>query len=99
MYRVALESLLGLNLRNGDTLEIRPCLPASWKDCRIDYRVPGSATTYGIDIANPRGGCVVITATVDGGEIEIEGGVALIPLIDDGCAHHVRIELQAPFRG
>ena len=37
MYRLILESLLGLNLEM-DKLTFSPCLPAEWKDLRIHYR-------------------------------------------------------------
>ena len=37
MYRLILESLLGLNLEV-DKLTFSPCLPAEWKDLRIHYR-------------------------------------------------------------
>ena len=38
MYRVALESILGFQQR-GDMLFIEPCIPASWKEFTIEYRL------------------------------------------------------------
>ena len=52
MYRVALESILGFQQR-GDMLFIEPCIPASWKEFTIEYRV--GASTYEITIENPDG--------------------------------------------
>ena len=37
MYRLALESLLGLRLE-GDKLRLAPCLPASWPGFKLRYR-------------------------------------------------------------
>ena len=37
MYRLALESLLGLTLE-GDKLRLAPCLPASWPGFKLRYR-------------------------------------------------------------
>jgi cyclic beta-1,2-glucan synthetase len=39
MYRLIVESLLGLRLAE-DRLHINPCLPAAWPGYRIDYRYP-----------------------------------------------------------
>ena len=37
MYRLALESILGLRLE-GDTLRLAPCLPAHWPGFKLRYR-------------------------------------------------------------
>ena len=37
MYRLALESLLGLK-REGDKLRLAPCLPAGWPGFKLRYR-------------------------------------------------------------
>ena len=72
-------------------LTIDPCVPADWREYRIDYRYGRS--TYTIVIANPDGG--------DGGVVEVTlDGVALdgdtIPLVDDGKPHAVRVLRSAP---
>src|SRR3546814_947301 len=38
MYRLVLESLLGLRLE-GDTLRLSPCIPAGWPGYRVRYRL------------------------------------------------------------
>ena len=88
MYRVALESILGFKQR-GDMLFIEPCIPASWKEFTIEYRV--GASTYEITIENPDGlerGSVELT--VDGNAVE--NGIRLI---DDGKHHCATASLRA----
>jgi cellobiose phosphorylase len=87
MYRVALESILGFQQR-GDMLFIEPCIPASWKEFTIEYRV--GASTYEITIENPDGlerGSVELT--VDGNAVD-----KAIRLVDDGKHHRVTASLR-----
>jgi cellobiose phosphorylase len=57
MYRVALESILGFELRRG-RVRIRPCIPADWPEFEITFRY--GAATYkfsyrnGANIRQPR---------------------------------------------
>ena len=85
MYRVGLESLLGFT-KVGDTLQITPCVPATWPGFQISYRLGRS--TYAIDVANPAdirtNGARV---TLDGQELA--GNV--LPLVDDGRNHIVLV--------
>jgi cyclic beta-1,2-glucan synthetase len=88
MYRVALESILGFHKR-GDMLFIEPCIPSSWKEFTIDYRV--GAATYEITVENPAGlenGAVELT--VDG--TAAENGIRLV---DDGKHHRVTASLRS----
>ncbi|HEX6361810.1 MAG TPA: cyclic beta 1-2 glucan synthetase, partial [Albitalea sp.] len=86
MYRLIVESLLGLSLHVDDTgarLLVRPCLPAAWPGYHVDYRF--RETTYRIDIV--RTGGAAPSVTVDG---ELQPGTG-VPLVDDGAAHVVRV--------
>jgi cellobiose phosphorylase len=86
MYRLIVESLLGLSLHVDDSrarLLIGPCLPAAWPGYHVDYRF--RATTYRIDVV--RTGGATPSVTVDG-ELQSGTGVALV---DDGVAHVVRV--------
>ena len=88
MYRLIVESLLGLTLRvddDGARLLVRPCLPVGWTGYHVDYRF--RETTYRIDIERARGADPSVT--VDG---ELQPGGS-IPLVDDGRAHAVRVAL------
>jgi cyclic beta-1,2-glucan synthetase len=80
MYRVGLEAILGFRKR-GQTLEIHPCVPASWSEYRVDYRF--GRTEYAIVVR--RDG--VSEVTVDGRTVD--GGA--IPLVDDGGRHEVQV--------
>ena len=40
MYRAAVESILGLNVR-GERIRIRPCLPPHWREAEFSLRVAG----------------------------------------------------------
>ncbi len=88
MYRLIVESLLGLTLRvddDGARLLVRPCLPVGWTSYHVDYRF--RETTYRIDIDSAGG--TAPSFIVDG---ELQPGDS-IPLVDDGRAHVVRVAL------
>ena len=92
MYRAGLESILGLR-RHGATFEVGPCVPASWPDFGIDWRV--GQTRYEIRVTNPDRVCRgVAWAELDGEPVDWQA----IPLEDDGQLHQVRIELGAAAR-
>jgi cellobiose phosphorylase len=88
MYRLIVESLLGLTLRvddDGARLLIRPCLPAGWTGYHVDYRF--RETTYRIDIECA--GAAAPSFIVDG---QPQPGNS-IPIVDDGRAHAVLVVL------
>ena len=90
MYRLLLESLLGLRLEV-DKLRIAPCLPAHWPSFKVHYRYRD--TPYHIVVtqrpaAGPgRGG--LITVVLDG----VAHSDAAIPLVDDHQEHHVEVSV------
>ncbi|NBC46781.1 MAG: cyclic beta 1-2 glucan synthetase [Gammaproteobacteria bacterium] len=90
MYRLILESLLGLRLE-GETLRIEPCLPADWDGFRLHYRY--RETPYRIAVSQVRvlegGDSLVTQLTLDG--VELEGSV--IPMVDDRQEHLVQVSL------
>jgi cellobiose phosphorylase len=91
MYRLILESLLGLRL-DVDKLRFEPCFNADWPAFKIHYRYRD--TLYHISVAQTdagNGGTVVI---VDG----VEQHEAFIPLLDDRREHtvEVRVPDRAP---
>jgi cyclic beta-1,2-glucan synthetase len=94
MYRVAIESILGFSVRGGRELRLRPCVPDGWPGFRIDYRVPGSGSRYAI-VASCDGGRAgaVISAHLDGAELPVEDGTAVVPLQHDGRDHFVELRL------
>ncbi len=87
MYRAGLESILGLR-RHGDTFGIDPCIPSSWPEYEIAWRIQG--TRYLISVSNPERQCRgVLEASLDGVTID----AAAIPIVGDGQTHQVRIVL------
>jgi cyclic beta-1,2-glucan synthetase len=88
MYRVAIESILGIGLR-GDRLAVSPCIPAGWSEYEVVLR--RAETTWRIRVLNPRGierGCA--TMTVDG---EVVVGDSF-PLVEDDADHRIEVVLD-----
>jgi cellobiose phosphorylase len=85
MYRLIIESLLGLRLEI-DRLSFTPCLPPDWQSFSLSYRY--RETTYGITIrqGGAAGGVHII---VDG----VEQYEASIRLIDDRQPHTAEVEI------
>ncbi|GLQ54890.1 hypothetical protein GCM10010862_21490 [Devosia nitrariae] len=89
MYRAGVEGILGLS-RQGDMLNVDPCLPAAWPEFAATLNVAG--TRYEITVrnrvvtpGNPR------TAMLDGLAVPVEGGPLRVPL--DGGDHVLLLEL------
>jgi cyclic beta-1,2-glucan synthetase len=88
MYRIGVESLLGVSLRRG-ALHIDPCIPAGWPRYEVTYR-PSRRTAYTIVVENPDG----VSRGVK--RIEVDGVDRTgddIAIVDDGTAHSVRVVL------
>nr|MBP6344218.1 cyclic beta 1-2 glucan synthetase [Candidatus Omnitrophota bacterium] len=86
MYRLILESLLGLKL-DVNKLLLEPCLPAHWKSFKIHYRY--RETMYHIDVVHMPAGSGRPMITVDG----MEQSNQSIPLLDDRQEHHVEVRI------
>jgi N,N'-diacetylchitobiose phosphorylase len=93
MYRVALESILGFTVVNGERLRLRPCIPRAWPGYRIDYRLPESETRYRVRVRWHEDVERSTVATVDDAPAEVREGVPDIPLIDDGGVHVVEVRI------
>jgi cellobiose phosphorylase len=87
MYRLVLESLLGLRLEGG-SLRFEPCFPAEWKEFKLQYRFRD--TLYRVAVSRARSEDETGVA-VDG--VRHPGGT--IPLIDDRREHHVEVRVPA----
>jgi cellobiose phosphorylase len=91
MYRLILESLLGLRLE-GSELRFRPCLPAHWPAFTIHYRYRD--TPYRIVVTQrPRtdGEPAVLAVKLDGAT---QDGAA-VALVDDRREHIVEVDVPA----
>ena len=89
MYRLILESLLGLRLEV-DKLRFEPCLPAHWPSFTIHYRY--RETQYHIVFTQrpvAAGEGEVATVTLDG----IDQHDTFVALVDDRQDHVVAVSL------
>jgi cellobiose phosphorylase len=89
MYRIGVENMLGLR-RRGQSLEVAPCVPPSWREYSVTYRYGSSELT--LTFRNSDG--------VAGGvqRIELDGRTlpeATIPLVDDGRRHQAVVVIGA----
>jgi len=91
MYRLIVESLLGLRLEV-DRLRFAPCLPADWKAFKVHYRF--RETVYHIAVLRTGGGNGETSVTVDG----VEQFDKAIPLVDDRQEHSVEVRIPAAAR-
>ena len=83
MYRLIIESLLGLRLEAG-RLRFTPVLPAEWEGFSLDYRYRD--TPYRINLRQSDPG-TVSTVWLDG-VVQADG---YIPLVDDGVEHSIEL--------
>ena len=92
MYRLIMESLLGLQLE-GDKLHLAPCLPADWAGLKIHYRY--RETVYHIAVTQMIAGDTaphgVMRLMIDG----VEQVNKIVPLLDDRREHWVEITIVA----
>jgi cellobiose phosphorylase len=91
MYRLIVESLLGLRLEtsgDGARLRVAPCLPADWPGYSLQYRY--RETIYHLEVLQSGKGAGPMDVWLD----EVPQADACIPLRDDGKAHHVRVTLH-----
>ena len=86
MYRLIVESLLGLKLET-DKLFIEPCIPSDWTSYNIHYRY--RETMYRIRVIQLHEGNSKQTLVVDG--VICPDG--FISLVDDRQEHLVEIKL------
>jgi cellobiose phosphorylase len=88
MYRLIMESLLGLRLEV-DKLRFAPCFPADWKAFKVHYRY--RETVYHIVVTQMPAGNGEMSVTVDG----VEQHDQAISLVDDRQEHSVEVSIYA----
>jgi cellobiose phosphorylase len=91
MYRLILESLLGLILEV-DKLRFEPCLPADWEGFRMHYRY--RETFYHIEVLKGPAGDGGMRVSLDG----VEQLEKTIQLADDHMEHRAEIIIPAADR-
>jgi len=90
MFRVALESILGVTVHQGKTLALRPCVPAEWPGYSVWYRLPDGRTRYEIRVRRVAGST---TARATSLEARVEDGAVLVELRQDGGSHRIEVDL------
>jgi cyclic beta-1,2-glucan synthetase len=95
MYRVALESVLGVRMEGGQKLVVRPCIPDDWQGFTMSWTLPGTDGTHvQVVVRNPHGrAATVVAARYDGRPVRISDGEARVPLLRDGQRHVLEVEL------
>jgi len=93
LYRVALETILGFHVERGDTIVLRPRVPAAWPGYRVTYRT-SAGSVYEIEVTNPtRRAADIASVDVDGHAVESRDTAVRIPIVSDGRAHRVTVVL------
>lgn len=92
LFRVAVESILGLHIVAGDRIAIRPRIPDHWPAFQIDYRTPAGATIR-IRVENPSHRARrIVAADLDGQPLPPGTAAAGVPIPGRGD-HALRIVL------
>jgi len=89
MYQFIIGSFLGIK-KQGDSLRFSPCLPNEWTTCEINYQFLNS--TYHIQYTRSVSKDEKTMKVILNGVL-LENGV--IPLVNDGEIHEVKIEMEA----
>ncbi len=88
MYRLIVESLLGLS-RQGDLLNVAPCIPADWNGFTVHYRY--CETVYHVTVHQTPHAAGDQRVNLDGRDVP---GMA-VPLVDDRADHRVEVWVRA----
>jgi cellobiose phosphorylase len=90
MYRLVVESLLGLKLE-GDRLRFAPCLPPGWNEFALHYRY--RETYYHIAVRRTEGDGErgAVSVTVDG----VAQEDSFVLLTDDRQEHRVEVRVES----
>ncbi|QJE99217.1 glycosyl transferase [Luteolibacter luteus] len=95
MYRVALESILGLTIDGGSTIVLKPCIPDDWEGFTIEGRLPNGAASYRVIVEAPGGFAKTIdSVTLDGVPLGVDGDAARATLPSSGGTHEIRIRMS-----
>ncbi len=95
MYRVILESILGVSIVDGNKIQITPSIISWWKkyECRI--RNIGEDIELHIEVLNPKklsGG--TISATLNGSPVSVENDVVTCMIPDRPGDYQLRIDIK-----
>ncbi len=89
LYRLIVESLLGLQ-REGDCLQITPCMPEEWQTYSLDYRFGDTRYHIVVTQAQSQDGMAGSSTTLDGVDQQHAGVI----LVDDHLLHMVEVRFE-----
>ncbi|MEO8634566.1 MAG: glycosyl transferase [Gemmatimonadales bacterium] len=99
MFRVAVESVLGIALEGGNFIVVRPALPLAWPGYSFTSRLPDGRTTLTLTVERAAATDQSATnGTLDGQALAVVDGAVRIPLPDDGATHTAAIRFGAGAR-
>lgn len=93
MYRVALESILGIQF-NGNSLLLNPAISENWEGFTVNLLLDDQATKYHIQIMNPnklQNG--ILEGKIDDVEVRFDKAPGEILLCKDKKQHEVRLNI------
>lgn len=94
LYRLTVETILGVRLSEGETLVVRPRIPDSWPECEVEWHPPGWMAPVHIRIENPHGRAErVQRAWVDGTPLPVEGQEVRLGRNNAVAPRSLRVEL------
>lgn len=91
IYRIGIEYILGMRFKDGNRLEINPCIPKSWKT--YSYVHHQGKATYTITVNNPAGVSTGVRSIIVDGVAQPAIGDGIV-LKDDGQAHTVTVVMD-----
>jgi cellobiose phosphorylase len=95
MYRVMLESILGVTIEKENTIVIKPFISPAWKIYRVKVRERKRNGEYNISISNPQKlSDGRLQVSIDGQEHSAKNGVVRVKMKQDGKLHKVEIVIQ-----
>jgi cellobiose phosphorylase len=97
MYRVILESILGVEIKDGNKIYITPY--RKWKFYRVMLKDFDGNTTYVVKVQNnipsDQESEGRATAILDGTNVKVENGAVIFPMKSDGRQHQLLIKIEA----
>lgn len=93
LFRVTLESILGLRVEEGRTLVLQPKVPDSWPGFEITYRAPDGSTTYHITVTIHSSAKAITSATLDGLPIHTTHDSLRWPIANDARSHTLAVHM------
>jgi cyclic beta-1,2-glucan synthetase len=86
LYRVGLESILGINVQNGNEICVNPTIPPNWPGFEVEYK--HGKSTYKINVDNSAGVSTGVKQVIVDGKLCHDN---IIHLRDDGKEHIVDV--------